>query len=276
MKKLLSALLALLLVVSLAACTSNTPSNNNAPENTAAAEKDHLARIQEAGKLVVAMEGNWSPWTYHDETTDVLSGFDVELAAAIAEKIGVEIEYIEGPWDGLFMGLSNGRYDLVVNGVGITETRKETYDFSEPYVYNTTVLIARKDNEEIKSLADLEGKVTANSLGSTFESIAIDAGVDHVETVDSLEETLNMVLNGRVDATLNAKGSFDDYMRAHPDAPLYVVEEVSVERVGIPFVKGEDNATLLALVNEVIAEKRADGSLGELSVKHFGFDMSHE
>ena len=83
MKKLLSALLALLLVVSLAACTSNTPSNNNAPENTAAAEKDHLARIQEAGKLVVAMEGNWSPWTYHDETTDVLSGFDVELVLGL-------------------------------------------------------------------------------------------------------------------------------------------------------------------------------------------------
>lgn len=275
MKKLLSALLALLLVVSLAACTSNTPSNNNAPENTAAAEKDHLARIQEAGKLVVAMEGNWSPWTYHDET-DKLVGYDVEVAAAIAEKLGVEIEYIEGAWEGLFMGLSNGRYDLVVNGVGITETRKETYDFSEPYAYNTTVLIARKDNEEIKSLADLEGKVTANSLGSTFESIAIEAGVDHVETVDTLEETLNLVLNGRVDATLNAKGSFDDYMRAHPDDPLYIVEEVKIEYVGIPVVKGEDNARLLEAINEVIAAKKADGSLAELSNKYFGFDMSHE
>ncbi|MBQ1289078.1 MAG: transporter substrate-binding domain-containing protein, partial [Erysipelotrichaceae bacterium] len=266
---------ALLLVVSLAACTSNAPSNNNTPDNTAAAEKDHLDRIQEAGKLVVAMEGNWSPWTFHDES-DKLVGYDVEVAAAIAEKLGVEIEYIEGAWEGLFMGLSNGRYDLVVNGVGITESRKETYDFSEPYAYNTTVLIARKDNEEIKSLADLEGKVTANSLGSTFESIAIEAGVDHVETVDTLEETLNLVLNGRVDATLNAKGSFDDYMRAHPDDPLYIVEEVKIEYVGIPVVKGEDNARLLEAINEVIAAKKADGSLAELSNKYFGFDMSHE
>ena len=270
MKKLLPLLLALLMVVSFTGCSSN------APNNADAANKDHLARIQEAGKLVVAMEGNWSPWTYHDENTNELVGFDVELAAAIAEKIGVDIEYVEGPWDGLFMGLSNGRYDLVVNGVGITESRKETYDFSNPYVYNTTVLITRTDNEEIKTLSDLQGKVTANSLGSTFESIAIEAGVDHVETVDSLEETLNLVINGRVDATLNAKGSFDDYMRAHPDDPLQVVEEVSIERVGIPFVKGEDNATLLALVNEVIAEKQADGSLAELSTKYFGFDMSHE
>ena len=275
MKKLLSALLALLLVASLAACRSGTPSNNNAPENTEAAEKDHLARIQEAGKLVVAMEGNWSPWTFHDES-DKLVGYDVEVAAAIAEKLGVEVEYIEGAWGGLFMGLSNGRYDLVVNGVGITESRKETYDFSEPYAYNTTVLIARTDNEEIKSLADLEGKVTANSLGSTFESIAIDAGVDHVETVDTLEETLNLVLNGRVDATLNAKGSFDDYMRAHPEDPLYIVEEVKIEYVGIPVVKGEDNARLLEVINEVINAKKADGSLAELSNKYFGFDMSHE
>ncbi|MBO4359469.1 MAG: transporter substrate-binding domain-containing protein [Eubacteriaceae bacterium] len=262
MKKVVALMLALLLVVSAAACGEKKSD-----------EKDHLARIKESGKLIIAMEGNWSPWTYHDES-GALVGFDTEVAAAIAGKLGVEPEYVEGAWEGLFMGLSNGRYDVIVNGVGITEDRKDTYDFSEPYAFNTTVLIIRSDNTAITSMEDLAGKVTANSLGSTYESLAVEAGVDHVETVDTLEETLNMVLNGRVDATLNAKGSFEDYMKAHPDAPLMIAEEVDVEYIGIPVVKGEDNATLVEAINKAIEELRADGTLAEISIKYFGFDIT--
>ncbi|MBQ1466173.1 MAG: transporter substrate-binding domain-containing protein [Eubacteriaceae bacterium] len=264
MKKVLALLMALLLVVCAASCGEKK-----------ADEKDHLERIKESGKLIIAMEGNWSPWTYHDES-GALVGFDTEVAAAIAEKLGVTPEYVEGAWEGLFMGLSNGRYDVIVNGVGITDERKDTYDFSIPYAFNTTVLIVKSDNTEITTLADLKDKVTANSLGSTYEAIAVEAGVDHVETVDTLEETLNLVLNGRVDATLNAKGSFQDYMKAHPDAPLVIVEEVEIEYIGIPVVKGEDNATLIDAINKAIEELRADGTLTEISVKYFGFDITQE
>ena len=86
-------------------------------------EKDLLATIKERGEIIVAMEGTWAPWTYHDES-DKLVGYDVEVAAAIAEKLGVKANFVEGEWDGLLAGLDAGRYDIMVNGVDITEDRK--------------------------------------------------------------------------------------------------------------------------------------------------------
>ena len=91
---------------------------------TADAGEDQLAQIKEKGEIVVAMEGTWSPWTYHDEN-DELVGYDVEVAKAIAEKLGVEATFVEGEWDGLFAGMDAGRYDIVVNGVDITEERAQ-------------------------------------------------------------------------------------------------------------------------------------------------------
>ncbi len=92
-------------------------------------------------------------------------GYDVEVSRAIAEKLGVEPEYVESDWDSLFAGLDAGRYDLMVcNGVEVTEERAKTYDFTTPYGYIHTALAVRKDNEDINSFEDLKGKTTANSL----------------------------------------------------------------------------------------------------------------
>ena len=90
-----------------------------------------LDSIQKSGKLVVALEGAWQPWSYHD-SSDTLVGYDVEVSRAIAEKLGVEPEYVESDWDSLFAGLDAGRYDMVCNGVEVTEERAKTYDFHHP------------------------------------------------------------------------------------------------------------------------------------------------
>lgn len=116
---------------------------------------DLLAQIKERGSIIVAMEGTWAPWTYHDED-DNLVGYDVEVAQNIAEKLGVEVEFIEGAWDGLLAGLDAGRYDIMVNGVGVTEERAEKYNFSTPYAYNKTAVIVRGDYDEISSMEDLK------------------------------------------------------------------------------------------------------------------------
>ena len=100
-----------------------------ATDTTETAADDQLAQIQEKGEIVVAMEGTWSPWTYHDEN-DELVGYDVEVAKAIADKLGVKATFVEGEWDGLFAGMDAGRYDIVVNGVDVTEERAEKYDFT--------------------------------------------------------------------------------------------------------------------------------------------------
>ena len=132
---------------------------------------DLLQRIKDKGEIVVAMEGTWAPWTYHDET-DALVGYDVEVAQGVAKRLGVDVTFVEGEWDGLLAGLDAGRYDIMVNGVDITEERAEKYDFSTPYAYNRTAVVVSGDNDEIQSLEDLEGKSTANTISSTYAELA--------------------------------------------------------------------------------------------------------
>ena len=236
---------------------------------------DMLNRIQDKGKITIAMEGTWAPWTYHDEN-DELTGYDVELGKKIAEKLGVEAEFVEGEWDGLFAGLDVGRYDIVINGVDVTPERSEKYVFSEPYAYIHTVIVTRSDNDTINSFEDLNGKTTANSNASTYMLLAEEYGAK-VLGVDSLDETMQMVLSGRADATLNAEVSVSDYTSVHPEAELRIAASTpEANQVAIPLKKGEDTETLRKSIDNAIKELKQSGELAELSMKYFGIDLTRE
>lgn len=240
---------------------------------TVNASADLLDQIQERGTIIIGLEGDWAPWSFVDEN-DELTGFDVEVARAIAAKLGVEVQFIPGEWDGLFAGMDAGRYDIVINGVEVTPERTEKYDFTEPYAYIRTALIVRGDNETIKTFDDLKGKKTANSIASTYMNLAEDYGAT-CYGVDTLDETLTMVLQGRVDATLNAIVSYTDYMAQHPDANLKVVATTEdASNVSIPMRKGEETASLMEAINQAIAELHEEGVISELSLKYFGEDIS--
>ena len=178
--------------LSLAGCSSSKSASS------AAANK--LEAVQSNGKLVVALEGAWQPWSFHDEN-DTLVGYDVEVSRAIAEKLGVEPEYVESDWDSLFAGLDAGRYDLVCNGVEVTEERAKTYDFTTPYGYIHTALAVRKDNDDIKSVDDLADKNVAVQSGSNgpaiLEEFAPKASQQEFKTDEEARQALQQ---GRVDA----------------------------------------------------------------------------
>ena len=240
-------------VLSLSGCSSsnNTAASTagTAASSAASAGGDLLSTIQSRGTLIVALEGAWQPWSFHD-ADDTLVGYDVEVSRAIAEKLGVEPEYVESDWDSLFAGMDAGRYDMVCNGV--------------------------EDNDSITSFEDLDGKTTANSLASTYMELAESYGAT-VQGIDTLEETIQLLTAGRIDATLNADVSFYDYLNVHPDADFKLVaftEEAS--HVAIPLRKGDETATLLEAINSAIEELRADGTLSELGEKYFGQDISSE
>lgn len=255
------------LVLSLTACGGKSATDETAASGSL------LERIQAKGTIVVAMEGTWAPWTYHDEA-DQLVGYDVEVAQKIAEKLGVKAEFVEGEWDGLLAGLDAGRYDIMVNGVGITPERQQKYDFSTPYAYNRTAVVVRGDYDEIQSMEDLKGKSTANTISSTYATQAEAFGAT-VTGVDDLNQTIELLLAGRIDATLNAEVVFADYKKVHPDANIKIATfSDEVEQVAIPVRKGEDCATLLEAVNQALAELAQDGTLSALSEKYFGTDIS--
>jgi len=210
-------------VLTLSGCSNS--SGSTAASGTAAsaapAAGDQLSNIQSNGKLIVALEGAWQPWSYHDES-DTLVGYDVEVSRAIAEKLGVEPEYVESDWDSLFAGLA------------------------------------------------------ANSLASTYMELAESYGAT-VQGIDTLEETIQLLTAGRIDATLNADVSFYDYLNVHPDADFKLVAQTEdASHVAIPLRKGDASATLLEAINTAIDDLRADGTLKELSEKYFGQDISAE
>ena len=209
---------------------------------------DVLAAIQAKGEITVAMEGTWAPWTYHDESGRLV-GYDVEVATAIGEKLGVNVNFVEGEWSGLLAGLDSGRYDIMVNGVDIDEDRREKYEFSTPYAYNRTVVIVRADDDSIQDMEDLAGKKTANTLNSTYAAVG---------------EAYGAQVTG-----------VDDFIQTHPDAPVRIAcTDPQATQVAIPMRKGEDTAALREGIDKALAELAQEGVLTELSIQYFGMDIS--
>lgn len=230
-----------------------------------------LQDVKASSTLKIGTEGTYAPFTYHD-ASGKLVGFDVEIGEAIAKKLGVKPEFIEGKWDGLIAGLDAKRYDAVINEVGITEARKKKYDFSEPYIASKAVLIVKKDDDSIKSFADLKGKKAAQSLTSNFGKIAEKNGAELIGT-DGFDQSIQLVLTGRADATINDSLSFLDFKKHKPDAPVKIVAtEANADYSGVIIRKGEPE--LLAAINKALAEIKADGTYEAISKKYFGEDVS--
>ena len=281
MKKLLGIVLAAMAAASLTACSGGSADNtapatasadSSAAETAAADSENALQTIKDRGTLIIGTEGNWSPWTYHDES-DKLVGFDVEVGQEIAKYLGVEAKFEEAAWESLLAGVKAGRFDIVCNGVGYTEERAESYEFSDPYVFTRKVLIVAADNDEIKTFEDLNGKKTSNSSGSTYAEIAQGYGAE-VQYIDTFGETITLLTQGRIDATINSEVSYLDYMTQHPEAPIKIVDQSEGESVCYPVKKGETE--LCEAVNEALASLRSSGKLAELSEKYFGGDITNK
>ncbi len=232
---------------------------------------ENLDAIKSAGTIRIGTEGTYSPFTFHNSSNELV-GFDVEIGRAVAEKLGVKAEFIEGKWDGLIAGLDAKRYDVVINQVGITEARKQKYAFSEPYIASKAVLIVRQGNEDIKSFEDLKGKKSAQSLTSNFGKLAEAAGAELVGT-DGFDQSIQLVLTRRADATINDSLSFLDFKKQQPQAPVTVVaEKPDADYSGIILRKGDED--LVAAINKALADIKADGTYKTISDKYFGQDVS--
>ncbi|MBQ2658893.1 MAG: transporter substrate-binding domain-containing protein [Erysipelotrichaceae bacterium] len=270
MKKILTLMLGLLMILTLCACQKNDSS-----------DKDLLATIQERGKLIVASEQDWPPFTYEDAEGN-LAGFDVELAKLIAEKLGVEFEPVRADFDSALQGVSSGRFDLTINGVSYTEERALSYNFSDPYVYDKAALIVREDETEVKSLDDVKGKIGTNSRNSIYADLLIEYGVKNGDQdfkyVDTFEQTIDNLTRGTADVTLNAYTTYVYYVETVEDPGVKVVDFIDG---GDQYVvcaaggsKAEYTKTLIDEVNRILDELRADGTLSELSIKYFGEDIT--
>lgn len=257
-------------VMGMSGCSKEEPAQAQTQASSAA--QDLLEQIRAKGEIVIATEGTWSPWTFHDKEGK-LTGYDIEVGRLIAQKLGVKPQFVEGKWDGLLAGISAGRYDIMINGVDMTPERQKAYRFTEPYAYNRTVVMVSAQNNSIKSMQDLKGKVTANTISSTYAEIAEKYGAK-VDGVDDLNQTFELLLSGRIDATLNAEVVYYDYMKVHPQAAIKIAAiDEQVTSVGIP-LKKEGTEKLQTELNKILSDLRSSGELTKLSNQFFGTDIS--
>lgn len=230
-----------------------------------------LNQIKQKGVLLVGTEGTYSPFSYHD-SGDKLVGFDVEIAEAVAGQLGVKAQFVETKWDSMIAGLDAKRFDVVFNQVGITDERKQKYDFSTPYTVTRAALIVHQDDTAIKSFDDLKGKKSAQSLTSNYAQMAQQFGAQLVGT-DGFNQSADLVIEKRADATINDDIAFYDYKKQKPDAPIKIAATQDDASQNAALIR-KGNDSLVKAIDDALAKLTADGTLSRISDKYFDKDVT--
>lgn len=274
MKRLWLTVLTVAFALVLTACGSNDQAEG---EKQAEDTQTTWDQIQEEGKMVVGTSGTLVATSYYPEGSDELSGYDVEVMRAVGDKLGIDIEFQEIGVDGLFAAVKSGRIDAAINDIEVTEERKESYKFSEPYKHSFTTMVVRADDHSgIESLEDLEGKKAGGGATTVFSDIARHFGAEVVTYGNANNDVyLRDVDNGRTDVIindyylsklgLNAFPQFD--LVLHPDLRMHPTEQA--------ILLGKEDGELQKKINEALAELREEGKLKQISEKFFlGEDAS--
>ena len=260
MKKLSALLLAVILVLSLAACASTAKNDEPAPD------------ASEAAKLTMATEATFPPYEYYDG--DAIVGIDVEVAQAIADKLGMELEVTDIAFDSIIPGIQTGKYDMGMAGMTVTDERKEQVNFSDSYATGVQVVIV-KDDGPIASVDDLfaDGANTvvgtqAGTTGFIYATSDIeDAGLGTVKSFGKTTDAVEALKNGQVDCVILDNEPAKALVAANEG--LHILDtEYAVEDYAIAIAK--ENTELLEKVNKALSELTADGTLQSIVDKYIG------
>lgn len=238
----------------------------------AAHADDLLDQVKQRGTLRIGLEGTFPPFNSKAPSGELV-GYDVDIAKAVAAKLGVKPEFVTTEWSGIIAGLQANKFDVIVNQVGITDARKQVLDFSPAYTYSAAQLIQRKDDtRQFKSLDDLKGKKLGVGLGTNYMDMAKSVpGID-VKTYPGAPEYLRDLAAGRLDTALNDRLMLA-YLMKNSQLPLRTGATLGAGNPsGIPFRKG--NPKFAKAIDDAMAQLEADGTFSKISDKWFGVDVS--
>jgi polar amino acid transport system substrate-binding protein len=243
MKRLLALVFAVILTMSLtiAGCTKTTT------------------------KISVATDATWPPFESVNEQTKEIEGFDIDLFKAIAEKAGIEVEFVNVAWDPLLAGMAQGTYDAAISSITITPERAKAMLFSDPYFDAGQIITVRSNNTTINSKSDLVGKTVAVQLGTTG-NIEVDNIVGaKAKPYDDIGLAFQDLMNGQVDAVVCDNPVAKNYVGTNPDKLKTVGTPFTSEQYGIAVAKGKDD--LLKKINDGLKKVKAAGTISTLSTK---------
>lgn len=274
MKKNIISAIVLSSMLLLAACSgssneaatqaANAGSEVAADKTTAADESAATGELKlvEAGKLIVSTNAEFPPYEYYDANEIV--GIDVEIAKAIADKMGLELEVKDGAFDAIIAEVVSGKADVGIAGMTETDERKQNVDFSDSYATGTQVIIV-KEGSEIKSAADLEGKSIGVQLGTTGDIMATDVKDSKVEQYNKGMDAVQALSQGKIDAVIIDNEPAKFYEKEV--SGLKILDEAfAVEEYAIALKKG--NTELQTKINETLKELKAEGKIDEIIAKY--------
>ena len=264
MKKMIALALAVAMLLSFAACTAKEAAVEPAAATAAAATVDMSnVKLMQDGVLTIGMEIGYPPFEDFAEDGTTPIGYDVDFAKALGEKLGVTVNFVNTAWDGIFQGIGVN-YDCVISAVTITEERKASMLFSEPYINNYQAVVVTKDFAgKIASFLDLNNmaiavqkETTSDILMSDYVSTgSITATISANEKVTTCFTQLE---NGEVDAVVVDSTVADGYLASNPDKFVKVFQDESEpEQFGVAMAL--DNTALQAAINEAIAQLTSEG-----------------
>ena len=216
-------------------------------------------------KIRVATDATWPPFESVNEQTKQIEGFDIDLFKAIAEKAGIEVEFVNVSWDPLLAGMAQGTYDAAISSITITPDRAKAMLFSDPYFDAGQIITVRIDNTTIKNKADLVGKTVAVQLGTTG-NIEVDKIVGATsKPYDDIGLAFQDLMNGQVDAVVCDNPVAMNYVGTNPGKLKIAGAPFTDEQYGIAVAKGKED--LLKKINNGLKQVKAAGTIQTLSVK---------
>ena len=233
-----------------------------------------LAAVKQRGALRIGCEGTYSPFCYQDEQ-GTLVGFDVDVAKAVAGKIGVKAEFTPSKWEGILAALNSDRFDVVFNQVTISDERKKAYDFSQPYTYSGLQILVRQDKlKDIKGPDDLAGRKVGVLLGTNHEQwLREHTPKADVRTYEDDASRNQDLLIGRIDAILNDRLIVGSVEKIYGGKIVATGPLVSDTRQAAAVKKG--NTDLVAAIDQALKALTDDGTMKKISEKWFSADVTH-
>lgn len=230
-----------------------------------------LERVKKDGVLTMGLNDTYPPMEFRDESHNLV-GFDIDLGQEIGKKLGVKVEVKTNDWKGIILSLKSKKFDMILSTMSITDKRKEEINFSKPYIVGGQRIVVKKENNTIKDVKDLKGKVIGCQLGSTGEvSASKIEGIKELKKYDGVTEAFNDLAVGRIDAVI-ADGQVGGYYLKKRGGDLVLLDaKLTEEPVGIGFRK--EDKELTEAVDKALDELKQDGTLSKLSIKWFGEDV---
>ncbi|TYA15281.1 amino acid ABC transporter substrate-binding protein [Paenibacillus faecis] len=274
---ILSSILIMALTLILAACGNNAAKPNPPAQSgnpNQAAGGNSLERIKSKGKMTIGLMGTYAPYNFVNENNEV-DGYDADLSKEIAKRLGVEAEFVTGEFSGLIEGLKQGKFDALVSQVTITDERKQSIDFSEPYVKNDVSIIVKESNNNIQSVEDFKGKKVGVALGTNDEAYLRDEVLPKVGTFEivTYNDNLNALMdlnNKRIDATINNVFALKPLIEKNNLKLKTVGKPLKSDYAGVAMPK--NSPELKDAVDQALKEIKEDGTLKTLYNKWFGVD----